>query len=215
MRIIICAALLVCVLSDADPVPAQTTGTPQATTPPRSSTGAMQGSGGRLDLRDKTGEGTAPVVIAAPWATDGLGLPNGWSFRFDSPAACTGCADRVGPRVTNANVLWQTSGAVGWQVGTNLFGARVTGQRGARLPLFASSGASVPTASDVNMTDPRTQWVLTLSAERAVLAYRDRTVWLFGDLYLPLGSIGRAPRTRDTRTPAQTALIGGVRIRSK
>jgi hypothetical protein len=77
------------------------------------------------------------------------------------------------------------------------------------------SGNFVPMASDVILADSRTNWVLTLSAEHTVLASGDRTMSLFGDLFLPLGSTGHAPKTVDVRTPAQTALIGGVRIRSK
>lgn len=219
MRMGMCAVLLLCMLADGGPASAQTAGIPQApSAPPASSSGGLEGSAGWLDLSDKTGERRSPLVIAVPPRTDALGLPKGWSFRFEPPATCTGCPDREGPPVTNANMLWQTNAAVVWQDGAGLVGLRVTGQRGARLPLFmgASGGATaVPMASDVDMSDPRMQWVLTLSAERAVLASANRTVWLFGDLYLPLGSIGRAPKTEAVRTPAQTALIGGVRIRSK
>ena len=213
-RMRMCAALLVCMLGDGDPVPVQTAGIPQApTAPPPSSSGAVQGSAGWLDLRDKTGEGRAPLVIAVPWATESLGLPKGWSFRFESPATCTTCLDRTG-----VGALWHTSGTLAWEVGAGKYGVGLTGQRGARLPLFMTapgSGNFVPMASDVIMSDTRTQWVLTLSAEHTVLASGGRTMSLFGDLFLPLGSIGRAPKTVDVRTPAQTALIGGVRIRSK
>jgi len=216
MRLSIRAALVFCMLAAGDRVLAQTTAIPQAPTAPSSSPiGAVQGSVGRVDLRDTTGEGRAPFVTAVPWATDQFSLSKGWSFRFESPASCARCPDGVGPPITNANVLWQTSGAIDWQVGAGHFGGRVTGQRGARLPLYMSTAATVPTASDVNMSDPRTQWVLTLSAERAVLAYPDRTVRLFGDLYLPLGSVGWAPKKVDVPTLPQRALVGGVRIRSK
>jgi len=219
MRMGMYAALLVCMLGEGGPAAAQAAGIPQApSAPPASASGGLEGSAGWLDLVDKTGERRSPLVIAVPPGRDALNLPKGWSFRFEPPVTCTGCPDRVGPPVTNANMLWQTNGAVTWQNGAGLVGVRVTGQRGARLPLFmsASGGATaVPMASDVNMSDPRTQWVLTLSAERAVLAAANRTVWLFGDLYLPLGSTGGAPKRVGVRTPVQTALIGGVRIRSK
>ncbi len=184
-------------------------GTPQAPVlPTPSSSGALRGATGWLDLANKT----------RGRATDAPGSPKGWKFLFEAPAACTGCPDRVGPPVTNANALWRTSGTVAWHVGAGVIGVRLTGQRGARLPLFTSASGSataVPMASDVILSDPRTQWTITLSAERIVLASRGRTLSVFGDLVLPLGSIGRAPTTVDVRTPAQTALIGGVRIRSK
>jgi len=212
----VAASILVCVMNGGVAA-AQTAGTPPPSLPPTPSPGAsVQGSAGWLDLSAKTGERRSPLV-SVPWATD-LRLPKGWTFRFESPATCTGCPDRTGALVSNPNALWQTSGAVAWQVGGATLGVRLTGQRGARLPLFmnpAGSATALPMASDVIMSDPRTQWVLTLSAEYIVLASSARTTSLFGDLYLPLGSIGRAPKTADVRTPPQSALIGGVRIRSK
>lgn len=215
----VCAALLVCLLTDSNPVPAQSAGPPQAPSAPAPpSGGAVQGSAGWLNLSHKTPERPSPSGITVPWGTNELKLPKGWMFWFESPATCTGCPDRTGPPITNPNALWQTSGAVSWQAGGGRIGVRLTGQRGARLPLFmipSGSATGVPMASDVNMSDPRTQWVITLSAERAVLASRAYTLSVFGDLFLPLGSIGQAPTTRDVRTPAQTAIIGGVRIRSK
>ena len=214
MRVGVCAALLVCVLTGGGAVAAQTAGTPQAQVPPQpSSSGAVQGAAGWLDLRGTTGERRSPPVIAVPSATDGLGLPKGWSFRFESPDTCTTCLDRTG-----VGTLWHTSGTLAWQVGARTYAVGLTGQRGARLPLFMTapgSGNFVPMASDVNISDTRTQWVLTLSAEHTLLASAGRTVSLFGDLYLPLGAVGRAPKTVDVRTPGQAALIGGVRIRSK
>lgn len=214
MRVGVNAALFVCVLTGGGAVAAQTAGAPQAQVPPQpSSSGAVQGSAGWLDLRGKTGEPRLPPAIAVPWTTDGLGLPKGWSFRFEPPATCTTCLDRTG-----VGTLWHMSGTLAWQVGAGTFGVGLTGQRGARLPLFMTapgSGNFVPMASDVVMSDTRTQWVLTLSAEHTVLTSGVRTVSLFGDLFLPLGSIGRAPKTLDVRTPGQAALIGGVRVRSK
>lgn len=219
MRMGVCAALLVCLLSDGNPVTAQTAGPPQAPTAPTApSSGAVQGSAGWLNLSQKTPERPSPSVITVPWLTDAIRLPKGWMFSFESPPNCTGCPDRIGPPITNPNALWQTSGAVSWQAGGGQIGVRLTGQRGARLPLFvraSGSATGVPMASDMIMSDPRTQWVVTLSAERAVLASRAYTLSVFGDLFLPLGSIGQAPTTKDVRTPAQTAIIGGVRIRSK
>jgi hypothetical protein len=200
-------------------VPVSPAGIPQAPTAPTpSSSGAVQGSAGWLNLGDKTRERRSPAVIAVPWSTDAPWLPNGWSFRFESPATCTGCPDRAGLGVPNANALWQTSGTLAWQVGAGMISVRVTGQRGAALPLFMTSSASANDgshASDVIMSDTRTQWVVTLSAEQTVLAFPRRTMSLFGDFFFPLGSTGRAPTTVDLRTPAQTALIGGVRLRSK
>jgi hypothetical protein len=214
MRNGVCAALLACVLADGGALAAQTAGTLQVPVPQQpSSSGTVQGSAGWLDLRDKTGEHRSPPVFAVPSATDGLGLPKGWLFQFESPAPCTTCFDRTG-----VGVLWQTSGTVAWQVGAAKFGVNLTGRRGARLPLFMTApggGNFMPMASDVVMSDTRTQWVLTLSAEYAVLTSPRRTASIFGDLYLPLGAVGRAPKTLDGRTPEQGALIGGVRIRSK
>jgi hypothetical protein len=207
MRAGVSAAVLVCLLGDGSPVAAQTAGAPQApaSPTPSSSGGLRQWPATWLDLDVETRQGGSAVVIGLPLAQDVGRLPKGWSFRFESPA-------------TDGNAPWRTGGALAWQVGGGGFGVRVTGQRGARLPLFMTPPGSsyVPRASDVMLSDSRTQWQVTLSAERTMWTSRGGGTWsLFGDLFLPLGSIGRAPATEDVRTPPQTAFIGGVRIRWK
>jgi hypothetical protein len=175
--------------------------------------GTVQGSAGRLDLSDTTRERRSLPVLAVPSATDGLGLPKGWSFRFEAPDACTVCAGR-----TAVGALWHSSGTLTWEVGADRFRVGLTGERGARLPLFMTapgSGNFVPMASDVILSDTRTHWVLMLGAEHVLLDSPDLTVSVFGDLFLPLGSKGRAPTTTGLRTPEQGALIGGVRLRSR
>jgi hypothetical protein len=210
----VCAALLVCVLTDGGAVAAQTAGTPQGppTTP---SGGALRLPGGLLDpgRREPQAEGRSAVVIAVPSATDTPGLPKGWTFRFESPDACATCPGRPG-----VGTPWRASGTLSWQRGADTFRVGVTGERGARLPLFMTepvSGNFMGMPSDVVLSDTRTHWVLKLSAEHILLAVPGRTASLFGDLYLPLGAVGRAPKTVDMRKPAQAAVIGGVRVRSK
>jgi hypothetical protein len=212
MRGSVLAFLLVCALTHGAAVAAQTAGTPHAPLPPTpSSGGALRLPAGPLDPDGDTPQRGSASVIAVPSAAS-TGLRKGWSFRFEAPA-CAACPDRAG-----IGALWDTSGTVAWQVGADKYAVGLTGQRGARLPLFMTapdSGNFVPMASDVVASDTRTRWVLRLSAEHTVLVSPDRTMSLFGDLFLSLGSIGRVPKTRDVRTPAQTALIGGVRVRLK
>jgi hypothetical protein len=204
MRAGVRAAVLICLLGDGGPVAAQTAGAPQApVSPTPSSGGTLHWPAGWLDPDVETRQRRSAIVIGAPSATDGPRLPNGWSFRFESPA-------------TDGTAPWRTDGTLAWLVGAGAIGVRVTGQRGARLPLFMTPPGSgyVPHSSDMLLSDPRTQWQLTLSAERVVWTSRNGgTCSLFGDLFLPLGSIGPAPATEDVRTPPQTAFIGGMRIR--
>jgi hypothetical protein len=218
MRVGVCAALIVCVLRDGDPVAAQAAGVPQApASPTPSSAGALRWPAGWPNLDGETRQRRSAVVIAAPRTLDAPRLPKGWSFRFESPAGCTTCPDRAGIGISDGAAPWRTSGALAWQVDAGAIGVRVTGQRGARLPLFmtpSGSASYVSRASDVILSDSRTEWQVTLSGERRVWTSRGgRTLSLFGDLFLPLGSIGRAPTTEDVRTLPQTAFIGGARIR--
>jgi hypothetical protein len=216
----VCAGLLVYLLGGVEPVAAQTAKAPQApASPTPSSDGALQWPARWRDLDVGTPQRRSGVVIAAPSAPDAPRLPKGWSFRFESAAACTTCPDAAGIGVSDGTAPWRTSGALAWHVDAGAVGVRVTGQRGTRLPLFMSppgDAGYVPRASDVILSDSRTQWQVTLSGERRVwTSRRGRTLSLFGDLFLPLGSIGRAPTTDDVRILPQTAFIGGVRIRWK
>jgi hypothetical protein len=185
------AALVVCALSESVPAAAQTAEVPQA--PPS-------------------------ITIAAPPSPGPVPLPKGWTFRFDAPAACTGCGDRLGPPIVNGNAPWRVSGAFNWQADAGALGVRLTGQRGARLPLFmTSSMPAVPmpaAAADALLSDTRTQWQVTLSGERTLWRSRGGTsVSLFGDLHLPVGTAGRRPSTSDAPALSQTAFLAGFRIR--
>ena len=185
------AALLVCALSDGVPAAAQTAEVPQA---------------------------TPSITIAAPPAPGAVPLPQGWMFRFDAPAACTACGDRLGPPNVNGNAPWRASAALNWQSDAGALGVRLTGQRGARLPLFMTpsvAGVQMPaTAADTLLSDTRTHWQVTLSGERTLWRSRGGTsVSLFGDLHLPLGTKGRRPDTDDVPTLSQTAFLAGFRVK--
>lgn len=184
------AALLVCALSDGVPAAAQTAEVLPA--PPN-------------------------ITIAAPPSPGPVPLPKGWTFRFDAPAACTGCGDRLGPPIVNGNTPWRASGAFNWQSDAGALGVRLTGQRGARLPVFMTpSGIGVPppAAADTLLSETRTQWQVTLSGERTLWRSRGgASVSLFGDLHLPVGTTGRRPDTNDAPTPSQRAFLGGFRVR--
>lgn len=185
------AALLVCALSDGVPAAAQTAEVPQ--TPPS-------------------------IMIAAPPSPGPVSLPKGWTFRFDAPATCIGCGDGSGPPVVNGNTPWRASGALNWQSDAGALGVRLTGQRGARLPLFLTpsvAGVQMPaTAASTLLSDPRTHWQVTLSGERTLWRSRGGTsVSVFGDLHLPLGTKGRRPDTNDVPTLSQTAFLAGFRVR--
>jgi len=184
------AALLVCALSDGGSAAAQTAEVPQA--PPN-------------------------LTIAAPPSPGPVSLPKGWTFRFEAPATCIGCGDRSGPPVVNGNTPWRASGALNWQSDAGAVGVRVTGQRGARLPLFMtpSVGAPMPAAaSGTLLSDSRTQWQVTLSGERTLWRTRGgASLSLFGDLHLPLGTTGRRADTDDVPALSPRAVLGGFRVR--
>ncbi len=185
------AALIVCVLSDGGSAAAQTAEVPQV--PPN-------------------------LTIAAPPSSGPVSFPQGWMFRFDAPAACIGCGDQLRPPIVNGNAPWQASGALNWQSDAGALGVRLTGQRGARLPLFMTpsvAGVQIPaTAADTLLSDTRTHWQVTLSGERTLWRSRGgASVSLFGDLHLPLGTKGRRPDTNDVPTLSQTAFLAGFRVR--
>ena len=185
------AALIVCALSDGVPAAAQTAEVPPA---------------------------PASITIAAPPSAGTVPLSKGWTFRFDGPAACTGCGDRLGPPIVNGNAPWLASGALNWQSDAGALGVRLTGQRGARLPLFMTPsmpGVRMPAAAaDTLLSDSRTHWQVTLSGERTLWRSRGGTsVSLFGDLHLPVGTKGRRPDTDDVPTLSQTAFVAGFRLR--
>ena len=128
MRVGVCAALLVCVLTGGGAVAAQTAVTPQAQVPPQPSSSGAARVRWVARFRAKTGERRSPPVIAVPLATDGLGLPKGWSFRFESPATWTTVSTaRVSAAVAHQ---WNT-GLAGWRwhVGVGLTG---NAERGCR-----------------------------------------------------------------------------------
>lgn len=158
------------------------------------------------------------ITIAAPPSPGPVPLPKGWTFRFDAPATCTGCGDGLGPPVVNGNTPWRASGALNWKSDAGALGVRLTGQRGARLPLFMTPsmpGVRMPAAaSDTLLSDTRTQWQVTLSGERALWRSRgSASLSLFGDLHLPLGTTGRRPDTSDVPALSQTAFLAGFRVR--
>lgn len=185
------AALLVCALSDGGSAAAQTAEVLPA--PPN-------------------------ITIAAPPSPGPVSLPKGWTFRFDAPATCIGCGDYPGPPVVNGNTPWRASGALNWQSDAGALGVRLTGQRGARLPLFMTPppvGAPMPAAaSDTVLSDSRTQWQVTLSGERTLWRTRGgASLSLFGDLHLPVAATGRRPDIDDVPTLSQTAFLAGFRVR--
>lgn len=212
------AALLVCVLSDGDPAAAQPAGAPQA---PGARWPAPTSSGLRwpsdwLEIGDDPRPPPSGIAIATPPTSGPVQLPKGWTFRFEAPAACTTCGDRLGAGIVNGNAPWRMSGALAWQGDTSALGVRLTGQRGARLPLFMTPSVSsqhVAAASEALLSDSRTQWQVTFSGEQTLLKSGGGTMSLFGDLFLPLGAAGRAPATDDAPVLLQKAFIGGVRIR--
>ena len=191
MREGIRAALLVCALSHGVTAGAQTAEVPA---PP------------------------ASITIAAPPSPGTVPLPRGWTFRFDAPAACTGCGDRLGPPIVNGNTPWRVSGALNWQSDAGALGVRLTGQRGARLPVFMTpsvTGVQMPAAaSDTLLSGTRTQWQVTLSGERTLWRSRSGVrVSAFGDLHLPIGTTGRKADLDDVPLLSQTAFLGGFRVR--
>lgn len=186
------AALLVCVLSDGGSAAAQTAEVPPAPPPP--------------DIR-----------FVAPPVAGPVSLPKGWTFRFDAPATCAGCGDGLGAPVVNGNTPWRVGAAFSRQSDAGALAVRLTGQRGARLPLFMPSvgGLQRPAgAADAMLSDTRTQWQVTLSGERTVWRSRGgASLSLFGDLHLPLGTTGRRPDTNDVPALSQTAFLAGFRVR--
>lgn len=187
------AALLVCALSEGATAAAQTAELPQALVPP--------------DIR-----------IAAPPAAGPVPLSKGWTFRFDAPATCTGCRDGLGAPVVNGNTPWLVGAALSRHSDAGALGVRLTGQRGARLPLFMTpsvGGLPRPAgAADALLSDTRTQWQVTLSGERTLWRSRGgASLSLFGDLHLPLGITGRRPDTSDVPALSQTAFLAGFRVR--
>lgn len=184
------AALLVCALSEGATAAAQTAEVPQA--PPN-------------------------ITIAAPPSPGPVPLPKGWTFRFDAPATCTACGDPLGP-IVNGNAPWRVSGALHWQSDAGALGVRLTGQRGARLPLFMTPsmpGVPMPAAAaDTLLSETRTQWQVTLSGERTLRRSRGgASLSLVGDLHLPLGTTGRRADTSDVPALSQTAFLAGFRVR--
>jgi hypothetical protein len=183
------AALLVCASSDGGSAAAQTAEVPPA---------------------------SPNITIAAPPSPGPVSLQKGWTFRFDAPATCIGCGDRPGPPVVNGNTPWRASGALNWQSDAGAVGVRLTGQRGARLPLFMTPSVGLPmpaAASDTLLSETHTQWQVTLSGERTLWRIRGgASLSLFGDLHLPLGA-GRTPDTGDVPTLSQTAFLAGFRVR--
>ena len=119
--------------------------------------------------------------------------------------------------IVNGNAPWRVSGALNWQSDAGALGVRLTGQRGARLPLFMTPsmpGVQVPAAAaDTLLSDTRTHWQVTLSGERTLWRSRGGTSGsLFGDLHLPLGTNGRRPDSADVPTLSQTAFLAGFRV---
>jgi len=214
------AALLVCALSDAAPAAAQTAGSPPLpdATSRSPAGGERQRPSGWLGIGDDSRRPPGGVVIASPTDSRPLRLPKGWTFRIEAPASCATCGDRFAPAIVDGNTPWRMGGTLAWQTDAGAIGVGVVGQRGARLPLFMTpsmGGLPMPAAaSDAVLSDWRTRWQVTLSGERTVWRSRGgKTVSLFGDLYLPMGTTGRAPATGDVPTLSQTAFLAGIRIR--
>ena len=142
-----------------------------------------------------------------------------WTAGLDVRATCPSCPDDRRPPVVDGNAPWLWSAR--WSGGSAdtrvSFG--VVGQRNTWLPLFMTQpigGEPLPEvpSSLTPMGDTRTQWQLILGAEQTLW---DRatgpSLGVLGEAFLPLPTLGAAPRANDAPTPTKRAFRGAFRVR--